>query len=227
MHKHAAVLRHRELTQELYNIGDEVAEYIEHLIEAIEDWDQELTLDCLSELAEIVEDARVDSGRIVGELIGLRHALVSGVRAGSISASVSGDFELEPPRAITARTLELRFPLEGPQAISEVAHVLRSRTECVQAYLREMVDYVLEQTNAVARNLDMISLPHLYKRAGTGVRDAASAWVQTVAASHPAYARTLRGGNPPAFLEERARVNAIVEKVAAKRAAARKATGTA
>ena len=27
MHKTAAVLRHRELTQEIYNIGDEVAEY--------------------------------------------------------------------------------------------------------------------------------------------------------------------------------------------------------
>ena len=26
MHKTAAVLRHRELTQEIYNIGDEVAE---------------------------------------------------------------------------------------------------------------------------------------------------------------------------------------------------------
>ena len=39
MHKIAAELRHRELTQEIYNIGDEVVEYIEHLIEAIEDWD--------------------------------------------------------------------------------------------------------------------------------------------------------------------------------------------
>ena len=35
MHKIAAELRHRELTQEIYNIGDEVAEYLEHLIEAI------------------------------------------------------------------------------------------------------------------------------------------------------------------------------------------------
>ena len=47
MHKIAAELRHRELTQEIYNIGDEVAEYLEHLIEAIEDWDEELCMDCL------------------------------------------------------------------------------------------------------------------------------------------------------------------------------------
>ena len=66
MHKIAAELRHRELTQEIYNIGDEVAEYLEHLIEAIEDWDEELCMDCLAELGDIVEDARVDSGRCVG-----------------------------------------------------------------------------------------------------------------------------------------------------------------
>ena len=45
MHKTAAVLRHRELTQEIYNIGDEVAEYTEHLAEAIVDYDGELTED--------------------------------------------------------------------------------------------------------------------------------------------------------------------------------------
>ena len=45
MHKTAAVLRHRELTQEIYNIGDEVAEYIEHVAESIADYDGELTED--------------------------------------------------------------------------------------------------------------------------------------------------------------------------------------
>ena len=49
MRKIAAELRHRELTQEVYNIGDEVAEYIEHVIEAIEDYDAELVEDCLAE----------------------------------------------------------------------------------------------------------------------------------------------------------------------------------
>ena len=98
MHKIAAELRHRELTQEIYNIGDEVAEYLEHLIEAIEDWDEELCMDCLAELGDIVEDARVDSGRCVGELMGLRQALVSGVRSGTISAACRRPLlQLTPP----------------------------------------------------------------------------------------------------------------------------------
>ena len=97
MHKIAAELRHRELTQEIYNIGDEVVDYIEHLIEAIEDWDDELALDCLAELGDIVDDARVDSGRCVGELIGLRQALVSGLKSGTISAASSGDNDVEEP----------------------------------------------------------------------------------------------------------------------------------
>ncbi|QPK78621.1 hypothetical protein G7Y31_08675 [Corynebacterium lizhenjunii] len=227
MHKLAAELRHRELTQEIYNIGDEVVEYIEHLIEAIEDWDAELAIDCLAELGEIVDDARRDSGRVVGELIGLRQALVSGVRAGTISAAVTGEFDIEPPRDVTARTLELKFPLEGPQVISELAYALRGRTDTVLTYLREMVDYVLEQTDAVARNLDMISLPQLYRRSGQSVVVAVEGWLHTVARSNPAYVRTMRGHNPPPFLEERARINAIVAKVAAKRAAARKKGQTA
>lgn len=227
MHKIAAELRHRELTQEIYNIGDEVVEYIEHLIEAIEDWDYELACDCLSELAEIVEDGRRDSGRVVGELIGLRQALVSGVRAGTISAAVTGDNDLRPPRGVSACTLELKFPLEGPHVLSELAYALRGRTEYVVGYLREMVDYVLAQTDAVARNLDMISLPHLYKRSGEAVRTATEAWVHTVVHNNPAFVRTQRGHNPPPFLEERARVQAIVARVAAKKAAARKAATTA
>lgn len=222
MHKIAAELRHRELTQELYNIGDEVVEYVEHLIEAIEDWDAALARECLAELAEIVEDARRDSGRVVGELIGLRQALVSGVRAGTISAAVTGEYEIEAPRDVTAVTLELKYPLEGPQVISELAYALRGRTTHVTDYMRDMVEYVLAQTDAVARNLDMISLPHLYKRSGAAVVTAAEGWLHTVAHSHPAYVRTMRGHNPPEFLAERARINRIVAKVAAKKA--RKAT---
>ena len=87
MHKTAALLRHRELTQEIYNIGDEVAEYIEHIAEAVADYDGELTDDCLAEFVEIADDARVDARRVVGELIGLRQALTSGMRAGVLSAS--------------------------------------------------------------------------------------------------------------------------------------------
>ena len=117
MHKIAAELRHRELTQEIYNIGDEVVDYIEHLIEAIEDWDDELALDCLAELGDIVEDARVDSGRCVGELIGLRHALVSGLKSGTISAASSGDNDVEEPKQLTARALAEGLPISGPPVV--------------------------------------------------------------------------------------------------------------
>lgn len=226
MHKIAAELRHRELTQEIYNIGDEVAEYIEHLIEAIEDWDDELALDCIVELGDIIDDARVDSGRVVGELIGLRQALTSGVRSGTISAGSSGDFDIEPPRTFTARTLEQEYPVAGPPiVVSDLVHALQSRTAATAEYLREVVEYTLGQTDAVARNLDMVSLPHLYRRVGQFVLDAVGGWHHTVVDNHPAYVRTMRGHNPPAFLEERARIDAIVAKVARKRAAARKSAG--
>jgi len=224
MHKIAAELRHRELTQEIYNIGDEVAEYLEHLIEAIEDWDEELCMDCLAELGDIVEDARVDSGRCVGELMGLRQALVSGVRSGTISAASSGVNDVEEPEQLTPRLLDERFPISKPIVVHELAQSLRYRTQAVADYLREVVEYVLAQTDAVARNLDMVSLPHLYKRTGESALIAVQAWKHTVLDTHPAYGRTMRGHNPPQFLEERARVAAVVEKVRAKREAARRAT---
>ena len=96
--------------------------------------------------------------------------------------------------------------------------------KAVADYLREVVEYVLAQTDAVARNLDMVSLPHLYKRTGESALIAVQAWKHTVLDTHPAYVRTMRGHNPPQFLEERARVAAVVEKVRAKREAARRAT---
>ena len=205
MHKIAAELRHRELTQEIYNIGDEVAEYLEHLIEAIEDWDEELCMDCLAELGDIVEDARVDSGRCVGELMGLRQALVSGVRSGTISAASSGVNDVEEPEQLTPRLLDERFPISKPIVVHELAESLRSRTQAAADYLREVVEYVLAQT-------------------GESALIAVQAWKHTVLDTHPAYVRTMRGHNPPQFLEERARVAAVVEKVRAKREAARRAT---
>ncbi|WCZ32967.1 hypothetical protein [Corynebacterium massiliense] len=228
MHKLAAELRHRELTQEIYNIGDEVAEYLEHLIEAIEDWDPDLAVDCLAELGDIVADARVDAGRVVGELIGLRQALVSGVRSGTISATSSGRFDVEAPRALDAARLEDMHPIDGPPlVVHQLAAALQSRTSSTADFLRDLVDYVLEQTDSVARNLDMVSLPHLYNRVGRLAQAAADGWQATVVNRHRAYVRTMRGHNLPAFLEERARVNAIVAKVAAKRAAQKGTNQTA
>ena len=53
---------------------------------------------------------------------------------------------------------------------------------------------------------------------GTLVRGTVAAWLSSVAEEHPAYTRTMRGTNPPAFLVERARIDAVVARVAAKRA---------
>ena len=66
-----ALLRHRELTQEVYNIGDEVAEYIEHLAQAIADYDEELVVDCHAEFELIIDEATVralptSSGGVMG-----------------------------------------------------------------------------------------------------------------------------------------------------------------
>ncbi|GAB3945302.1 hypothetical protein [Corynebacterium tapiri] len=220
MHKLAAELRHRELTQEIYNIGDEVAEYTEHLIEAIRDYDGELTADCLAEFDEIVSDARTDARRIVGELLGLRQALTSGVRAGLLSASASSDRRLPEPELLDACGLEELYPTDGALLhMDELAECLISRTDLVVEHLGEVVDYVLEQTELVARDLDAVSLPHLYARTGIIVVAAAEGWLSAVAESHPAFTRSMRGANPPAFLVERARIDAIVARVAARKAA--------
>lgn len=220
MHKLAAELRHRELTQEIYNIGDEVADYIEHLVEAVRDYDGELTADCLAEFDEIVTDARNDSRRIVGELIGLRQALTTGVRAGVLSASAGEEQRLPEPELLDATGLAELHPTDNmPVSLNDIAIALEDRTELVAEHLTELVTYVLEQTELVARDLGAVSLPHLYARTGHLVQAAASGWLESVVEEHPAFTRTMRGSNPPAFLAERARVDAIVAKVAARKAA--------
>lgn len=224
MRKIAAELRHRELTQEIYNIGDEVAEYIEHLLESIADWDAELTRECLAEFEEILEDARVDARRIIGELLGLRQALTSGVRAGTISASPDPDSQLPEPELLDVHVLEEAYPVDGaPIVVRELAAALDARTDDVVTQLGELVDWVLDQTDRVANDLDAVSLPHLYARVGRHTTAAVGGWLRTVAEAHPAYTRTMRGVNPPAFLEERARIDAVVARVAAKRARERDA----
>ena len=222
MQKIAAQLRHRELTQEIYNIGDEVAEYIEHIAESIADFDGELAADCLAEFDEIIDDARRDSRRIVGELIGLRQALTSGVRAGVLSASASDEARLPEPELLDGTGLEELYPTAGtPLAISQLHDALDARSELTIQHLTELVDFTLQQTDRVARNLDAVSLPHMYGRIGTLVNEVSEGWLRTVADTHRAYTRSRRGEKPPAFLEERARVDAIVAKVAAKKAAAK------
>lgn len=219
MQRSAAHLRHRELTQELYDIGDEVASYIENIAAAIADWDGELTLDCLAEFDDIIEDARVDARTVLGELMGLRTALTSGLKAGSLSARPQrGAPQHEKPVAVTATSLQLDFPLTAaPVVVAELAGALDARTDAVGQYLENLVEWLLERTDIVANDLDAFSYPHLLNRLQALVHAAAGGWVATVVETHPAYARARRGHNPPEFLAERARIGAIVAKVAAKR----------
>jgi uncharacterized protein len=218
MQKIAAELRHRELTQEIYNIGDEVAVYTENLLEAVRDWDAELTRECLAEFVEILADARRDSRRIVGELLGLRQALISGLRSGVLSASAASGVRLPEPELLDAASLDELFPVSSPVTVTGLAEALNARTEVVVEHLGELVEWVLDQTKLVAGNLDAVSLPHLYARAGTHVTATVEGWLDTVAGDHPSYVRTMRGVHPPEFLAERARIDAVVARVSAKRA---------
>lgn len=85
MRKIAAELRHRELTQEIYKTsGMKSPSTLKTSSRPMKIGTMTCHI-CLAELGDIIEDARVDSGRCVGELIGLRQALVSGLRSGTIS----------------------------------------------------------------------------------------------------------------------------------------------
>src|SRR5699024_10512577 len=96
--------------------------------------------------------------------------------------------------------------------VHQLAEAMQDRTAATVDYLRDVVEYVLDQTDAVARNLDMVSLPQLYNRTGKQVSAACHGWYRTVVDNHPAYVRTMRRFNPPAFLEERERIDRIVAK---------------
>lgn len=225
MTKTAAELRHRELTQEIYNIGDEVADYLEHLIEAVADWDSELVEDSLVEFGEILEDARLDTRRITAELTGLRQALTSGLRAGTVSFQPSlAAAGVEKPVELDAERLRRDFPITSrPVIVRELSVALNERTEAVIEHLEILVQWTLQQTGLVANDLNAPSLPMVYQQVRTRVETVIAAWLAAVAEEHPGYTRAMRGMNPPGFLAERARVGAIVAKVAEKRAAARHA----
>lgn len=216
-----AKLRHRELTQEVYDIGDEVVEYIEHLMEAIADWDEELVDDCLAEFAEIVEEARNDSRRVIAELAGLRQALTSGLRSGTVSVRTRRANDAADPEGLTAADLLVMFPLDAPALVRDVATALGARSEAVLSRLETVNEWILNQTCVVADDLDSLSLPVVYSRTQRLVGVTVNAWREAVASQHPEYARTMRRSNPPNFLLERARIDMIVARVAAKRAKGR------
>ncbi|MBP3088070.1 hypothetical protein EML15_02730 [Corynebacterium sp. sy017] len=219
MKVHDATLRHRELVQEIFNIGDEVATYIENLAEAIADWDEELVEDCITEFEEIIAEASQDSRTILAELYGLNQALTSGLAAGTVALGEESSIALLPtPVLINTHSLRERFPItQSPIIVGELTQALDSRTELVKEYLAHVTQWELGQTEYAARNPGLSNLPRLYNRTRNMVLSVGHAWLAAVAQEHPHYARTMRGSNPPQFLNERARIDAIVARVRSKK----------
>ena len=201
-----ATLRHRELTQEIFNIGDEVATFIENIAEAIADWDVELVEDCVAEFEDIIGDARTDSRTIIRELKGIRQALTSGLASGTVAATMSdGDEQMKRPTPMNAQLLRNQFPItnNSPVMVQEINHILQDRTELVRQYLAHIVDW--ERT-----------LLTVFGYTSDAVTSAAKAWREAVVADYPGVTRTMRGSHPPEFLNERARIDAVVARVKAK-----------
>ena len=214
-----ATLRHRELTQEVCDIGDEVSVYIGNLAEAVADFDVELVEDCMAEFTAILAEARQDSRRVVSELTGLRRALVSGVRAGNLSAPVPAPGTGEVPAAdgVTGEELEQLFPVSAsPVAAGVFAANLDGRTDTVVERLTAIGDWVADRCVLASVDPEQASLPLVFSRTGQAVTTTVDAWLTTVGYSNPVYCQTMRGTNPPEFLAERARIDAVVARVKAR-----------
>ena len=152
-----ATLRHRELTQEIFNIGDEVATFIENIAEAIADWDVELVEDCVAEFEDIIGDARTDSRTIIRELKGIRQALTSGLASGTVAATMpDGDEQMKRPTPMNAQLLRNQFPItnNSPVMVQEINHILQDRTELVRQYLAHIVDWELAETEKAVRSAE-------------------------------------------------------------------------
>lgn len=258
MHYDAA-LRVRELTQNIYDIGDEIADYINHVSQAIADWDADLVEDCLLELEEIVAEGRAEVRPGLSELNGLRQAFVSGVRAGSMSGvtpsrtprALGGSvargsdyphpgrtlsFMRSKPGASAHRSLnDATAPTtpgasdprrargaEFAEASAEHAPAtmastaswrmwLREQAERIRADLREVEDWVINQTQCALESQSVL-LPQAYVKAEQRAIELVGHWREVIA-RQPELAAGMRGEAPPEFLAERARVEEIVGRL--------------
>ncbi|MGP9723982.1 hypothetical protein ACT3SZ_08215 [Corynebacterium sp. AOP40-9SA-29] len=216
----AARLRLRELTQSVYDIGDEVAELIENLAESMADWDEELVEDCLLELAESVSLGRAEVRAALAELNGLRQAFVSGIRSGSLSATVVDN---HPGRTLSFLRDHAVTPVEPqPAPIVSTATLrvnLRRRNTELTDMLADLAEWTVEQTRLAVEEQSVL-LPQALARAEKHARDVASRWCGEVVGDHPALVGELRGEAPPRFLAERARVEQVLSKIRSRRVAA-------
>lgn len=214
-----AQFRHKALTQEIYDIGDEVATHIDNLTEAVTDWDAALVNDCLEEFHEIVDDARHDARITVAELAGLRQAL----SAGHVSGVAALDFgpqrepKKERPAQIDGVSLIDQFPLAPAVTTEELDRILIRRTEATVNQLKAIADWVVDQTGLVAVHVDALSLTMMFAKARELVDAVATGWLDTVGKRYPEIARHHRGENPPQFLAERARIEALIARIKARK----------
>lgn len=225
-----ASLRVRELTQNIYDIGDEIAEHIDYVAQSIADWDVELVDDCLHELRVVVEQGRTEVRPGLAELNGLRQAFVSGVRAGEMSNSFA-----HPGRTLSFLRKKPPHPPAQPEGAGEtgVARVasekksddkrkdmastatwrlwLREQSDEAIRELRELADWVVAQTG-LAMDAQPVLLPQAYSKAERRTHEIAEHWRESIERQGP-LARSMRGEAPPPFLQERARIERLITKL--------------
>lgn len=219
----AARLRLRDLTQGVYDIGDEIAEGIDNVAASMADWDTELVDDCMHELSDAVEQGRGEVRQYLAEINGLRQAFVSGVNSGTLSASEGNYFH-------PGRTLSFLHPHQDPPLVTAPAAVptspvvstatlrmsLRRRNTELAADLTELAEWVVAQTGEAVEHQSVL-LPQSFARSWTQTRETVAAWKREVVGDHPVLVAEMRGEAPPEFLAERARVERVLARVRARR----------
>ncbi|MDO4909304.1 MAG: hypothetical protein Q3962_05580 [Corynebacterium sp.] len=213
-----AKLRHRELTQAVYDIGDDVAEHIDHIAEAMRDWDVYLVRDCLLEFQDCLKEAVTDARSILGELAGIRIALTTGRFAGSISIPVPHTAEVTEPELLDASLLASWYPLaDGPQDVSAMTKAITGRHEEALLQCEHIVDWIIDQTAVLGAEPTAFNMPRFLNHAGRYVDAVARGWISEVGECEPAFTRGMHGNNPPKFLEERIRIESILARVERRR----------
>ncbi|WP_297008214.1 hypothetical protein [uncultured Corynebacterium sp.] len=219
----AARLRLRDLTQGVYDIGDEIAEGIDNVAASMTDWDAELVDDCMHELAGVVDQGRGEVRQYLAEMNGLRQAFVSGVNSGTLSASEDNYYH-------PGRTLSFLHPHQdpppstappvaprGPVVSTATLRVsLRHRNTVLTADLAELAEWVVAQTKEAVEHQTVL-LPQAFARSWALTRQTVAAWRRDVIGDHPVLVAEMRGEAPPEFLVDRARVERVLARVRARR----------
>ncbi|MBC2681139.1 hypothetical protein GSS87_01700 [Corynebacterium sp. 4HC-13] len=237
-----ATLRVRELTQNIYDIGDEISQHIDHVAQAMADWDPELVQDCLMELDEAVTECRCEVRPQLSELNGLRQAFVSGVRSGEMSGRARSYAQeghasyAHPGRTLTfmhkgsasvagvasenIKNTAATTTLSEPESMASTATWrlwMRSSCENLIKELDELAEWVVQQTEK-ALEAQSVLLPQAYSKARQQTIEIAGRF-GAIIDRQPQLAQSMRGEAPPEFLEDRARIDAVVARLQQRRAA--------